>query len=51
MLNVGSYKAFFKRVSGHDEPFDYQLHIAEKLFRDRILFFELPPVQGKRGRC
>jgi CRISPR-associated endonuclease/helicase Cas3 len=45
-FDTESYKAFFKKLTKH-EPFDYQLHLAEKLFQGRNIILRAPTGAGK----
>jgi CRISPR-associated endonuclease/helicase Cas3 len=47
MLSADSYKAFFRKVTGHNEAFDYQLHVAEQLFQGHNIVLRAPTGAGK----
>lgn len=46
-FNADSYKAFFRKVTGHNEAFDYQLHVAEQLFQGHNIVLRAPTGAGK----
>ena len=47
MLNADSYKAFFRKVTGHNGAFDYQLRVAEQLFQGHNIVLRAPTGAGK----
>lgn len=46
MFNLKSYRDFFEQVTRH-KPFDYQIHVAEKLFQGRNIILRAPTGAGK----
>lgn len=46
-FNADSYKAFFRKVTEHNEAFDYQLHVAEQLFQGHNIVLRAPTGAGK----